>query len=306
MNPGTRNDHIRRVRRVSEFIRNNLDEELTLDKLSREAHFSPFHFHRIFNAVVGESVMAHIRRLRLERAARHLKKTRWPVIRIALDAGYETPEAFCRAFKTLTGLSPSSFRKAIQQTPGNDLGGPEKFSFHDEIKQDLPSIERNDMDIKIENWEPRKVAFVRHLGPYQECGTAWDRLCTWAAPKGLLAGGPEMFGISYDDPETTPPEKIRYDACLRVEDDIEPGEDIGLQEIAGGTYVVATHEGPYSDFNQTYSYLYADYIPSTQWECRDAPCVEIYLNDPNSTPPEDLVSLVCIPVTKQPSREVSG
>ena len=69
MNPGTRNDHIRHVRRVSEFIRNNLDEELTLDKLSREAHFSPFHFNGIFNAVVGESVMAHIRRLRLERTA---------------------------------------------------------------------------------------------------------------------------------------------------------------------------------------------------------------------------------------------
>ena len=165
MNPGTRNDHIRRVRRVSEFIRNNLDGELTLDKLSREAHFSPFHFHRIFNAVVGESVMAHIRRLRLERAARHLKKTRRPVIRVALDTDYETPEAFCRAFKTLTGLSPSSFRKAIQQTPGNDLGGPGKFSFHDEIKQDLPSMERNDMDIKIENWEPRKVAFVATLAP---------------------------------------------------------------------------------------------------------------------------------------------
>ena len=64
MNPGTRNDHIRPVRRVSEFIRNNLDGELTLDKLSREAYFSPFHFHRIFNAVVGESVMVHIRRLR--------------------------------------------------------------------------------------------------------------------------------------------------------------------------------------------------------------------------------------------------
>ena len=71
MNPGTRNDHIRRVRRVSEFIRNNLDGELTLDKLSREAHFSPFHFHRILNDVVGESVMAHIRCLRLESAARH-------------------------------------------------------------------------------------------------------------------------------------------------------------------------------------------------------------------------------------------
>ena len=78
MNPGTRNDHIWRVRRVSEFICNNLDGELALDKLSREAHFSPFHFHRIFNAVVGGSVMAHIRRLRLERAARHLKKTRRP------------------------------------------------------------------------------------------------------------------------------------------------------------------------------------------------------------------------------------
>ena len=58
-----------------------------------------------------------------------------------------------------------------------------------------------------------------------------------------------MFGISYDDPETTPPEQIRYDACLRVEDDVEPEKDIGLKEIAGGTYVVAIHEGPDFDFN---------------------------------------------------------
>ena len=42
------------------------------------------------------------------------------------------------------------------------------------------------MEIKIENWEPRKVAFVRHLGPIKSVGTAWDRLCTWAARRDCL------------------------------------------------------------------------------------------------------------------------
>lgn len=129
MNTGTRNDHIRRVRWVIEFIRNNLDEELTLEKLSCEVHYSPFHFHRIFNAVVGESVLAHICRLRLDRAARHLKKTRWPVIRIALDAGYETSEVFCRAFKTLTGLSLPFSVKPFNKHPGTILVVRRSFLF---------------------------------------------------------------------------------------------------------------------------------------------------------------------------------
>src|SRR5207237_5293579 len=91
-------------------IHDHLDEDLSLEKLARLAHFSPFHFHRICKALVGESVYEYVRRLRLEAAAILLKITDRSVTHIAFDAGYETHEAFTRAFRQLFGVSPSQFR----------------------------------------------------------------------------------------------------------------------------------------------------------------------------------------------------
>jgi len=299
MNQTTLNDYSERILRVQLHIQNNLDVELSLDSLADVACFSPYHFHRVFAAVVGESVMAHVRRLRLERAARRLRSTRSPVIRMALEAGYETHEAFSRAFKAMTGLSPTAFRKSDGGVFANSVpGSPDRG---ESGANTLPTTHDggDGMEIRVEDWEPRQVAFVRHIGPYEKCGAAWERLCTWAAPRGLLAGGPTMLGISYDDPNITPADKIRYDACLVVDGTTEAKGEVGVQEVAGGKYVVATHEGPYEEFTRTYSYLYAEWLPQNGWECRDAPCVEQYLNDPGSTPPEELLTLVCIPVQRK-------
>jgi len=76
--------------RVLVHIQQHLDETIELDELAHIAHFSPYHFHRIFRGMVGESLMEHVRRLRLERAAHRLKFTDTSVTNIAFDAGYET------------------------------------------------------------------------------------------------------------------------------------------------------------------------------------------------------------------------
>src|SRR5437763_4395204 len=106
-----------RVLRVLVYIQNYLDEALALDELAAVAHFSPYHFHRIFRGMVGESVMEHVRRLRLERVAHRLKSGDQPVTRIAFEAGYEAHEAFTRAFGALFGQSPSQFRAAHREPP---------------------------------------------------------------------------------------------------------------------------------------------------------------------------------------------
>src|SRR5437763_11130066 len=106
-----------RVLRVLVYIQNYLDEALALDDLAAVAHFSPYHFHRIFRGMVGESVMEHVRRLRLERAAHRLKFGDQPVTRIAFDAGYETHEAFTRAFAAMFGTAPSQFRATHRALP---------------------------------------------------------------------------------------------------------------------------------------------------------------------------------------------
>ena len=99
-----------RILNVQMYIQQNLDRDLSLKELAKKTYFSEYHFHRIFRAVVGEPLKEHIRRLRLERAASDLKHTNDSIINIALNAGYQTHEAFTRAFKAVFGCSPSDFR----------------------------------------------------------------------------------------------------------------------------------------------------------------------------------------------------
>src|SRR5438552_3450011 len=115
MKSRTEETYKERVLRVLLYIQQHLDETIELDELARVAHFSPYHFHRLFRGMVGESVMEHVRRLRLERAAHRLKFTDQPVTRIAFEAGYETHEAFSRAFRATFEQSPSQFRESHRQ-----------------------------------------------------------------------------------------------------------------------------------------------------------------------------------------------
>ena len=99
-----------RILKVLVHIQRNLDRPLSLEELAGVAHFSPYHFHRVFRAMVGESIMQHIRRLRLEWAVQQLVLTDQPVTAIAFEAGYETHEGFTRAFKAMFGRPPSAVR----------------------------------------------------------------------------------------------------------------------------------------------------------------------------------------------------
>ncbi len=121
--------------------------------------------------MIGESVKSYIRRLRLERAAFALMHTAAPVTEIAFDAGFETHESFTRAFSSMFGVSPLGFRKAHQ------VSLQEKhITYWKEIT----------MEAKVVELKETEVYFVRHVGPYMECETAWNALCGWAGPKGLF------------------------------------------------------------------------------------------------------------------------
>src|SRR5467141_1408666 len=141
-----------RILRVLLHIQRNLDRPLELEELASIACFSPFHFHRIFRGMVGESVMEHIRRLRLEQAAQKLRFSDSPVIDVALDAGYESHEAFTRAFSARFGMPPFSYRR-------------ERRTSSDEF---VPGV-------RLEEFGPKRVVFLRHVGPYNEVGPVWQR-----------------------------------------------------------------------------------------------------------------------------------
>ena len=152
------------------------------------------------------------------------------------------------------------------------------------------------MDVRIETIPPMRVAFIRHVGPYQSVGQAWGRLFAWAGPRGLAARAPKMIGVCHDDPEVTPPDKIRYDACIVVDDSIRPEGDIGVQEIGGSEYAVTTHRGPYENLGQTYARLCGEWLASSGRELRSSPPLEVYRNSPQTVAPPDLLTDVCVPL----------
>lgn len=152
------------------------------------------------------------------------------------------------------------------------------------------------MEVRLEKRKPLRVAFVRHIGPYQECGSAWEKLCTFAAQKGLFGPDTLRIGIGHDNPDETPAEKLRYDACLTVNDQLQATGEIGVQELAGGEYAVVIHRGSYATLADAYRWMFREWLPKNGRRLRSAPCFEIYVSDPANTPTEEIITEIYFPL----------
>jgi AraC family transcriptional regulator len=299
MRSATEQAYKQRILRVLVHIQEHLDGDLPLEDLARIACFSPFHFHRVFGAMVGESVKEHVRRLRLERAAYRLEYSDRSVTEIAFDVGYETHESFTRAFQAMFGTSPSGFRKQQRERKRPDAPSGIHYLPVGRL-EDFNPIERGGppMNVRIENITTMKVVFIRNVSPYEGEGIplAWQKLMMWAGQRGLFGPGVKCLGISHDNPHVTPHERLRYDACLATDRPFKPEGEIGMQEIPGGEYAVVTHKGPYYRLPETYARLYGEWLPQSGREPAGTPGFEHYLNSPRDAAPEELVTEVYLPL----------
>ena len=118
-------NHHARMQRVLDYVDRHLDGDLDLETVSRVAAFSKFHFHRQFTATFGLSVHRYIQLARMKRASyRLVYRDAESVTEIAMDAGYDAPDAFARAFRQRFGQSPSSFRNSPDWEPWLAAFGP--------------------------------------------------------------------------------------------------------------------------------------------------------------------------------------
>ena len=204
MKPGTRSFYADVVQAAIAHIASDLEVAINLTALARGACLSPFHFHRIFRGMVGETPLELRRRLCLERAAWRLAREDTGVTAIALDAGYDTHEAFTRAFRARFGTSPSGFRRRTYRrfelaTPCGvhyiPTGGVVAFTPRNSGGEN--------MTVDIEEMPTLRVAAVRHIGPYNHIGQAFERLGAILGGAGLLKGPPPMMlAIYYDNLES--------------------------------------------------------------------------------------------------------
>jgi AraC family transcriptional regulator len=269
----TRADYKHRLLQAQRWLETHLDEPIDSAAISQAAHFSVHHFHRIFSAQIGESVMQYVRRLRLERAARVLRLGEARLIDVALQAGYDSHEAFTRAFAAHFGVPPSVFR---DQT---DVTG----AAWQRAEPAVPAV-----PVHVSVYPAIQAAFMRQRGSYAKVGLLWQRLLQWAESRGLLSSRFALYGLCPDDPEVTPEALLRFDACITVPPDFAPDGTVSLTEIPSGTYAVGIHRGPYTRLNETYIDVIGRWLPDSGHEAAPEAVVEHYLNDPGTTAPADL------------------
>lgn len=283
------NEYDARINRVCDYIEQHLDEAMSLDNLCQLAHFSKFHFHRQFSDYTGITVFRFIQLMRLKRASYRLAFDKdEKIIDIALDAQFENPESFSRAFKNLFNQTPSQFRAE-----------PDWPNWNARVQIQTPDNKRNKpMDIKIVDFKQTKVAVLEHRAPPDQVLDSVSKFIEWRKQSQLSPViTSRTFGIIYDNPETTPADEFRFDICGSVEHDIpENPQHIYTSDIPGGRCAVLRHNGSLKNVGESVCSIYADWLPESGEELRDYPCFFHYLNLITDVEEHELKTDIYIPL----------
>ena len=306
-----RREYVGRVNRVMDYVHANLAGDLRLETLARIASFSPFHFHRVFKAVIGETLNDFIRRVRVTTAAtRLLHNPRESITEIAVFCGYSSPSAFAREFRTAFGTSASEFRRGgrdaarkIRQVESKN-GQAESKEGRDSATATAytPAIEPTrripmKFSVEVKQMPEWNVVYARHIGAYNKIGEAVDRVFQWAGPRGLVRF-PETksLAVYHDSPEVTDPAKLRSDACLTVPPGTKVDGEIGTMKIPGGLFAVAHVEIDVTQFGEAWDKLIGEWMPKSGYQPDDRMCYEIYLNNGSTHPQKKWIVDICEPV----------
>lgn len=267
---GDKVNYSKQLKKVVKFIGEHLDEKLTLEQLSEIACFSPFHFHRLFTTYTGVSLQQYIRWFRLKRAAHQLiVYQEKPIIEIAIHAGFESHEAFTRAFKQTCGINPNEFRV--------------KANWHAWEKPFYGLPEKEEvivMKVEVKMFPERRLAVIEHRGSPEKMGESVNMLIHWAESQTInlkLKAG-EVFGFAYDDPNTTEPSEFRFDLGLTIPESLKLKGNIIEKRLPAGRYAFALHKGSRNNINETVYALYRNWLVQSGEELAALPCIFCYYN----------------------------
>lgn len=302
--PRSRDVYLDRMHRVTAYIDQHLDQFLDLEILAEVAHFSPFHFHRLFSALMGETLGAYLRRRRCEVAAtRLLAQPRISVLQIALGVGFGSAEAFTHAFGARFGCSPTTWRlqQAAERAAISNLdqavSNPDQAQRFKTIKDGVRNKSETPMRVQVIERKPTSIAYLRHVGPYgQPVGTFWQtRVYPWMLENGLI--GQPRYGISHDDPCVTAPEQCRYDAGCEIPANKLASGDAHRTTIPGGRYAALSFKGVVADFGAAWDALLRDWLPSSGLQLDGRPMFEYYPKDSSYDPSTGVLECdLCVPV----------
>jgi AraC family transcriptional regulator len=323
-----RNDYYHeRVNRVLDYISEHLDDKLSLARLSAISCFSPFHFHRIFQGVTGETLNSHVRRVRLERAAALMKASQGKRITdIALETGFGGTAEFSRAFKNHFGHTASSWDRHSPLEKSKICKVPEAIPLYS--VEDLESWrDANQVRVQVSPSGMFRYVYVRVFAPYggTRLADAYYALLAWLARRKTDTRDVLFIGMSLDDPTVTPAANCRYDLGVAFPNDL--GRDgmlgkiirarcrvhaevaaPGSAECRRGGFSVRDFEsqavaairrtGDIGEVGRAWQYLYRVWLPAGKYEPADRPAMEVFVRIPEEIGWKTFDLQTCIPVVR--------
>lgn len=256
-----------RFRRVLDHIDRHLDGDLSLERLASIAAYSRYHFHRRFVALTGMPVHRYVQLSRFKRAAWQAAfRPDVNVTAMALDSGYESVEAFSRAFRQRLGQSPSAFRESpdwrVWATAWRELDQARRWL--------MPPLYSSDA-VRIVHFPETMVACLPHRGAPERIGETIRRFIDWRRAHGLSPAKADTWNVLYDDPDVTPSDAFRMDLCVTCAA-VEPNDaGVALSRLAGGRCAMLRHEGPDASLADALRFLYDEWLSGSDELPGDAP-----------------------------------
>ncbi|CAH2213485.1 AraC family transcriptional regulator [Tepidibacter aestuarii] len=283
---------IENMNNVLEYIEENIDNSITPDDIAKVAYSSKFHFMRMFSMLTGMTLGEYIRQRRLSLAAKDIMSSNKKIIDIAYKYGYETPEAFTKAFKKLHSISPSEARKK-----GESLKAIPPISFQITVKGEKR------MDYKVVKKEEFKIVGIskrvttKNHENFKVIPRLWDEVAKNGILEKIKKNASELgvLGVCHDyDKEQ---EEFNYMIATEGEH-IEGLDNYEVVNVPSCKWAIFESIGPMPDaIQKIWHKIFAEWFPATRYEHADAPELEVYLpGDPNE---EDYKCQVWVPVVEK-------
>jgi len=271
-----------RINKVIDYVTQNLDKSISLDELASVSFFSPYHFHRIFVAVTGESVNNFTVRIRLEKTARLLKFSKNTISNIAFECGFSSPSDFSRTFKQYFGVAPSTYRKNGEIK--NSKIRQELFPVNDYHYTMTEEELKNNYPVEIRELPKRRIAYIRITNSFEEGVVikTYENIIKWAKKTNLF-DSEQIFGMSTNDPLVTPKEKYRYEVCITLPEnfEIKSTNFIETMILPKCKYAITSVSGDFNFVATGIKYLYTDWLINSEFEPEHQPGLELFLDKEN-------------------------
>ena len=256
-----------RLDKALAYIDTHLDADLSLERLSRVAACSRFHFHRLFRARFGLSLHRYVQLCRLRRAGERLAFRRCTVLDIALDSGYRSPEAFARAFRQAVGQTPSAFRRQPRWLPWH---GQLQTLRQLRSRHMLPS--HTPLAVDIVDFPATPVALLEHRGDPALLGDSLRAFIAWRRENRLPPSAAATYNLLYADPDDCAAADYRFDLCAAFDGDIAANrQGVRAALIPAGRCARLRHIGSDDALAGIARWLYAEWLPASGEQPRDFP-----------------------------------